>query len=219
MRSLLPHTIACAGLGLLLLPGCYDARPVTPTSRWLRTAPEHLGLSYEKLDRELGELGADTNTSALQRRGYLIWERGAADQPLTLNTRHKAQLAAALGGLPVAVALRHIHPQITTPDTPTPLDLLRVGLLILNRGDWPGTDPPAPDTPDWNKLAAHGWISGTVRFENAPFHASGSPDSHWLILLPDHDLAFCVLPAQKPLADPEKFANILAAAMHVMRKD
>ncbi len=211
-------TLSTALVGLMLgLSSCYDPNEVTPAQRWVRSAPEHLALSYEKLKKELEKIAVEELTTAVQRRGYLIWEQGQHEQPVLLESSawdFKFDVFGA-GTEPAEV----IGVETDEKHQLLPRDLLRYGLLLLREGQWDKDTLLEPDTAldTWYAKEA-AWFTGTVKFDDAPYYAIGSADTYWLILLPADEIAFVAVAGNEPLAEPKKYADALASAMHVMRK-
>ena len=202
---------ALVALVALAAGGCQDPPPSTPAASWVRTAPEHLGISYEKIKREFGKLGAEADASAAQRRGYLVWEAGASERAVALDE----PLRALVDSLARQAGERESLLDFESADGGAllPRDLLRVGLLAARMSDWSGRRLAA-------EIAARGVepLTGVVKFDEMPFVAVGSEASLWLIVLPEHRIVFVAVAGNAPLAGPKAYADILASAMHVMDK-
>lgn len=214
VRAWVLGILVAVGLaGVIELISGAHVRPSTPAETWTRTAPEHLGLRYEKIDRELRESQPEAYATAIGRLGYLVWERGETGRAFTLPDP-VAQAMNGLQGIGGAAALAEaLAFESEVPGTASARDLLRLGLLVLQDGEWAGRQLVDRKAMSRQIHDADVWQSGTTRRGNKRFLALGDRSACLLVLVPGDQTALVAVAQQnKPLPDPAFYADLLSVA-------
>lgn len=204
-------------MATLELVSCTQVRPQTPAQRWIKTAPEHLGLRYERVKRELGGLSASPAAFAMERLGYLVWESADTLRPAPMPD-NLVTLTSKLSEHSIVQPLsENLNLESTSRDEwPTSMsarDLLRIGLLLLSDGQWQDQQLVARDSVQNLMKDAQLWKAGKTKRRTTPYLAVGSKETAFLILLPKLDIALSVIaPNDGQLAEAATYADIVAVS-------
>lgn len=195
----------------LALTAC-EPHAVTPGAEWTRVAPENVGLGYEKMRRLLNEADGKEATLVIERLGYLIWDDGEPDAPVTLP----APLARSLEPLVAneQPAARNLPTDASAMST---LDITRLGLLINRMGKWQGKQVVDKKTVAGILDSSDAWQADDMNYESGIYYYAGSPDSLWIILCPQQKTVLVAVAANGEGLPPAKFyANAVIDSIRAM---